>query len=80
MTSVGTPVASSETNLTLAASVTVLNVRTGAPLNAALSSLAPPTPLPPAAPTSDQSIVDATSVNFLKLFVVFFWLSYFFPG
>ena len=51
-----------ETNLTLAASVTVLNVRTGAPLNAtALSSLAPPaaatttaatttTAAPPAAP------------------------------
>ena len=32
------------TNLTLAASVTVLNVRTGAPLNAALSSLAPTIP------------------------------------
>ena len=78
MTSVGTPVATSETNLTLAASVTVLNVRTGAPLNAALSSLAPPTPLPPAAPTSDQSIVEATSVNFKKLFVVSFLLIFIF--
>jgi hypothetical protein len=45
--------ASVETNLTLAASVTVLNVRTGAPLNAhtALSSLTP-TIAPPTNPSA----------------------------
>jgi hypothetical protein len=50
-------VASVETNLTLAASVTVLNVRTGAPLNAhtALSSLTPAI-----APSTNPSAVVAT--------------------
>lgn len=54
--------ATTETNLTLAASVTVLNVRTGAPLNAtALSSLAPP-PALSSAHTAAQNPTTASSV------------------
>ena len=52
--------ASAETNLTLAASVTVLNVRTGAPLNAtALSSLAPPPP--PTLSTAHSAVQNTTA-------------------
>jgi len=54
--------ASAETNLTLAASVTVLNVRTGAPLNAtALSSLAPPPP--PTLSTAHSAVQNTTATS-----------------
>ena len=58
-----TTTASVETNLTLAASVTVLNVRTGAPLNAtALSSLATPSPATSAPPAVQNTTTASPAV------------------
>ena len=70
MVPVSSAVSTTETNLTLAASVTVLNVRTGAPLNTALSNLAPlqPPPVPSASFSSENG--DQVNIEFITVFTI----------